>query len=91
MKINGQGLLSIVRDVGFERITYLLTEADGEYGLSVSCRNSGECTAVDGITSDISVAKKLCKLFAEHTVFPANVLEIFDDLLATGIDLDTPL
>ena len=91
MKINGQVSLSIVRDVGFERITYLLTEADGEYGLSVSCRSSGERTEVCGITSDISVAKRLCKLFAEHIVFPANVFEILDDLLATGIDKDTPI
>ena len=86
MKGNEQKFVPIVKDIGFEFITYSLTEADGEYGLSVSCRNSGEFAEVRGITSDISAAERLRDLFAENIVFPANVFEILDDLLAVGID-----
>lgn len=85
MKNSGGKAGPIVQDVGFERIVYSLTEVDGEYGLSVCCQNSGEFVEVNRITDDIEVAEKIKNLFAEHTVFPANVFEILDDLLAEGI------
>lgn len=85
MKNIGGKAGAIAKDIGFECIVYSLTEVDGEYGVSVCCRISGEFVEVNGITGDIKVAEKIKNLFAEHIVFPANVFEILDDLLAEGI------
>ena len=73
-----------VKLVGETQICYL-SEHDGiGYNLRVTASPAFvESVFVPDVARDFETAERLCKLLSENLVFPGNVLEILDDLLAS--------
>ena len=83
-KIAQADLRSVVNVVGqeIEIIYRLIPEPDG-YGLS-ACITGDPAGAVhiERLTADPAAAKRILTLLAENQVFPYNICEVLDDLLA---------
>lgn len=73
-----------VKLIGETRLCYL-SEYDGVgYSLCVTASPAFvEKVFVPDVTRSFDTAKRLCELLSENLVFPGNVLEILDDLLAS--------
>ena len=70
--------------VGNTAIDYSIVVSGESFGLEVSTKGDfEEYILVEDVTREFEEAEKLLKMFAENTVFPDNVLEIFDDLLGS--------
>lgn len=76
-------LLPIVKEVGATQIIYELSV--DERGYCLSATSTGEYASsvrIGELTSNHSTALRILNLLAENLVFPLNVPEILDDLLA---------
>lgn len=83
-EIASADLRSVVNAVGREiEITYrLIREPDG-YGLSACITGDpGGAVRIERLTADPAAAKQILALLAENQVFPYNICEVLDDLLA---------
>ena len=78
-------LLSTVKEAGPEtKIQYQLFRAPEGYGLSACIvGESGDAVRIAQLTTDLAAAKRVFDLLSENTVFPYNICEVLDDLLAT--------
>ena len=82
-EIRGADLSPIVKEVGPTRIIYELSVGEQGYGLSAtSTGESASSVRIEGLTSDPETALRVLHLLAENLVFPFNVPEVLDDLLA---------
>lgn len=77
-------LLSTVKVAGPEtRIQYQLHSEPEGYGLSACIvGKSGDAVHIAQLTTDLTAAKRIFALLSENTVFPYNISEVLDDLLA---------
>ena len=82
-----KALETIVKHVGSTELRYTVVFDGLSYGLEVTAVGVLDGSIlVEDVTREIEVAEKIAELFAANTVFPQNVLEIFDDLLGEGKD-----
>ena len=77
-------LLSTVKEVGPEtKIRYQLFAVSGGYALSACIvGNDADAVHIPQLTTDPETAKRIFSLLSENTVFPYNICEVLDDLLA---------
>ena len=77
-------LLSRVEQVSqTTEITYRLFHTPEGYGLAASVTDDpADRVRIDRLTTSLTAAKRVFALLSENTVFPYNIREVLDDLLA---------
>lgn len=77
-------LLSAVKEAGPKtQIRYQLFAASDGYGLSAGIvGKDADAVCIPHLSADREAAKRIFSLLSENTVFPYNICEVLDDLLA---------
>ena len=83
-EIRGADLSPIVKEVSpATRIIYALLPDERGYGMSAAAVGEGASSVrIDLFSADLGTARRILLLLADNLVFPFNVHEILDDLLA---------
>lgn len=82
MPASAEDISPIERDYNKHTVMYSITSCCGGYGVCVRSTLDGDSVSAYDISDDVSTVCRIRDLLADNLVFPANVLEIIDDLLA---------
>jgi len=82
-KAENEPIFPTVKRVGESFVTYAVEEQDDAYYFLVSSTDMKEgSVCVRDVVNDRATAEYIKTLFAENSVSPLHVLDIFDDVLA---------